>query len=61
MNSNIKIRKLIRDSGLYQYQVCDVLGITETTLIRWLRKPLPHEKENLILDAISSLLNKEVV
>lgn len=49
------IRTQIKNAHLFQYEVADKIGINEVTLIRWLRKPLPKEKEAQILSAIEAL------
>lgn len=50
MNNDIK--KKIKAAGLHQYQVADLCGISETTLVRWLRYELNDEKKKMILTAI---------
>ncbi len=50
MNNDIK--KKIKAAGLHQYQVADLCGISETTLVRWLRYELNDEKKNMIFTAI---------
>ena len=50
MNSEIKEK--IKAAGLHQYEVADLLGIGETTLVRWLRYELSPEKKSMILSAI---------
>ena len=49
---NREIKEKIKAAGLYQYQVAELCGIGETTLVRWLRHELTEEKKNLILSAI---------
>ena len=57
MSSN-EIRAKIKQAGVFQYNIADALGVSEMTLIRWLRKPLSEEKETQILSAIETV--KEV-
>lgn len=52
---NMAIRNKIKAAGVFQYQVADRLGVSEMTLIRWLRKPLPKEKEDAICAVIDGL------
>ena len=54
-NANIDIRYEIMKSGLKNYQVATMLGVTETTFSRWLRTELPAEKKKEILEAIDKL------
>jgi lambda repressor-like predicted transcriptional regulator len=58
-NENGKIRSAARIAGIPLWKVAAAIGISEPTLTRWLRFPLPKEKESLILSAIDSLA-KEV-
>ena len=41
--------------NIHHYQVADVLGVSEPTLNRWLRKEMSEDKKQRILDAIESL------
>lgn len=50
MNKDIKEK--IKAAGLHQYQVADLCGVSETTLVRWLRYELSPEKKEMILEAI---------
>ena len=50
---NAKIREQIKQAGVFQYEVAETLGITEMTLIRWLRKPLSADTEKRITTAIA--------
>lgn len=52
MNDDIK--KRIKDSDMHQYQVADLIGVSETTLVRWLRYELTPEKRQMILSAIEN-------
>lgn len=56
---NEKLRKIINDSGVRQWQIADELGIHEKTLTVWLRHELPEDKKQMILDAVEKLKNEE--
>ena len=50
---NEKIRQEMKNNGVMQWQVAKLIGITESTLIRWLRDdPLPEEHRRKIEKAI---------
>ena len=49
---NKDIQEKIKAAGLHQYQVADLCGVSETTLVRWLRYELTPEKRQMILSAI---------
>ena len=55
---NNDIRKTAKENGVYLYAVAAELGVSEPTLIRWLRFELPKEKRERILTAISQLKDK---
>lgn len=58
INPNETIKKLMKKSGVYQYEVAEQIGINEITLIRWLRRPLDEEKTERILKAIDTLVQQ---
>ena len=53
--ANTDLRCEILKSGLKNYQVATMLGVTETTFSRWLRTELPAEKKQEILKAMESI------
>ena len=50
---NTEIRRMARVAGIPLWRVAAAIGISEPTLTRWLRFPLPAEKENRVIEAIS--------
>lgn len=59
MRENEHIRKAARVAGVPLWKVAAAIGVSEPTLIRWMRFPLPAEKEAHIMETIS-VLEKEV-
>lgn len=57
MNEDIKEK--IKTAGLHQYQVAELCGIGESTMIRWLRKKLSAERKEKILSAIEKGKNSD--
>ena len=55
MENNGMVRKMARDSGVYLWEIGEHLGVSENTVIRWLRMPLDNAKEVLLLSAISEV------
>ncbi len=55
MKENDLIRRTARSNGIPLWKVAVAIGVSEPTLIRWLRFPLPKDKEQNILDAITNL------
>ena len=49
---NKDIKRMIKEAGVYQWQIAEAIGIDETTLCRWLRFQLTDEKRELIINAI---------
>lgn len=59
MKENQKIRKAAREAGVPLWKIASAIGVSEPTFMRWMRFPLPEDKEARIMDAISTL-EKEV-
>ena len=55
MVENETVRKAARSAGVPLWQVAAKLGISESTLTRWLRFPLEPAKEATMLAMISEL------
>ncbi len=55
MKENLGVRKAAKESKVPLWKVAAKVGISEPTLIRWLRFPLPAEKERRIMTAIQEL------
>lgn len=50
---NRDIRIALQSKGMKQWELADMLGISEFTLTRWLRKELTEDKKELLLKAIN--------
>ena len=55
---NTDVRQKIKAAGVYQWQVAKACGISEVTLIRWLRDELSEERRKAIMAAIEALSRK---
>lgn len=55
MKENPEVRKAAKEAKVPLWKVAAGIGISEPTLTRWLRFPLPAEKENRIMQAIAEL------
>lgn len=55
---NIDIRRRIEESGFYMYEVAHEVGITDSTLSKWLRTPLTNKQKERINEALLTLSNK---
>lgn len=51
---NMKIRKALMDAGMKNYQLAELMGISEFTLSRRLRNELQHAEKERILELIRS-------
>lgn len=56
--ANKVIRKMFKDKGVFQWEVAESLGVSEVTLIRWLRTPLTDEKKENVIKAINKASTK---
>lgn len=50
-----RIQHLCKLKNVYQYEVARALGVSENTLVRWLRDPMDDETEQSIINAINAL------
>lgn len=55
MKANLKIRETAKQAGIKHWQIAERLGISEPTIVRWLRVPLSPEREKMVLDAIRAI------
>lgn len=55
MKENQTVRRAARVAGVPLWRVAAAIGVSEPTLTRWLRAPLPEDKEQRIMTAISAL------
>ncbi|MFR4413363.1 MAG: hypothetical protein ACLT4K_05250 [Catenibacterium sp.] len=51
--ANQEVREALQNKGMKQWELADMLGISEFTLTRWLRKELTDDKKELLLKAIN--------
>lgn len=49
------VRQLARSAGIPLWMIAKTIGVSEPTLIRWMRLPLAKDKEQRIMEAISEL------
>lgn len=59
LTKNDTIRNQIKKSRVFQYEIADELGVSEMTLVGWLRKELSEEKKQRIISAITKLKEGE--
>ena len=52
--SNKAIRAALKEKGIAQWKLGELLGVSENTINRWLRKELPKEEKEKILTAIKN-------
>ena len=59
MKTNLDIRKTAKEKGVYLWQIADYLGMYDTNFSKLLRKELPTNKREEILQIIDELAKKE--
>lgn len=57
--ANIEIRQKMKANFIPQWKIADFLGISEMTLMRWLRKELTEDKRIKVEQAINALKGNE--
>lgn len=60
LKENQEVRRAAKSAGVPLWKIAAAIGISEPTIIRWLRFPLPAEKEKRVMETIS-MLAQEVV
>lgn len=58
MKRNEDIRAMARKNGVYLYEIAEVLGVSEPTFIRWLRKELSESKKSDVRTAIDIIVEQ---
>lgn len=53
--SNREIEYLLKQEGIYKWQIAKKIGIHETTFVRWFRKELTQEQIQQVLSAIEEI------
>lgn len=60
MTANNEIREKAKQAGVKHWQIAIHLGVSEQTLVRWLRTPLDECKKQRITAAIERLRAESV-
>ena len=60
MKNNIKIRLKIFETGLKQWEVARLMGVSESKLSRMLRDELPEDEQNRIIDILERRNNEQI-
>ena len=61
MKANQEIRDLAKKHNVKHWQIAERLGISEPTIMRWLRVSLSPEREQAILVAIEEIAKEGVL
>lgn len=56
MKANLKVRDAAKAAGVKHWEIANYMGISEPTLVRWLRTPMPVDREEKVLHAIAELV-----
>lgn len=51
--ANQEVREALQNKGMKQWELAELLGVSEFTLTRWLRKELTEDKKKQLLKAIN--------
>lgn len=55
MGANVRVREAAKKAGVRHWEIALEIGVSEQTLVRWLRTPLDSDSERKILAAISKI------
>lgn len=53
--ANLDIRQALLEANLKQWRVAESLGISESQFSKMLRRELPEDKKNQVLEAINNI------
>lgn len=51
------VREIAKRNNVKHWEIARCLGVSEQTIMRWLRTQLPPDKEKRILNAIERIAN----
>ena len=54
METNTELKYQMHVSGVSQWMIADVIGVSENTINRWLRHELTPEKKEAVMNAIET-------
>lgn len=57
---NEDLRNEFRIANVKQWEVADAIGISEMTMVKWLRKELDPDKKALVRDGIEAVREKHM-
>lgn len=52
---NVSVRTALKKYGIFQYELAEMLGVSESTLVKKLRKELDCVDKNNMINAIKNL------
>lgn len=55
MHNNMELRRAVKSAGVCLWQLADAIGISEASMTRLLRRPLPERKRDELLDVVRRL------
>ena len=55
MKANLDVRERIKRARVKHWEVANCLGVSEQTLMRWLRVPLSDEKKRAIFAVVEAM------
>jgi transposase len=59
MKANLDIRREAKSRGIKHWQIAEHIGVSDQTIMRWLRVPLTEERKKVIMEAIDVLAKGE--
>lgn len=59
LRANQKVRDAAKAAGVKQWEIAVHLGISEPTIVRWMRMPMSVDREKAILQAIAELAQEK--
>lgn len=57
---NKTIREALKKNSMFQWELAELMGVTEATITRWMRKELPEETQREMVELIEKGTTTEI-
>jgi len=54
-NPNAELKAMAKAKGVFLYEVADNMGISEATIMKHLRRPLPNNERTAFINAVNEI------
>lgn len=58
--ANMKVRIAQAENFVAQWEIAEEVGVSEQTVYRWMRKELPEDEQQLLINAIEKIAQRRM-